>query len=611
MNQKTSVFIGVAVCSLFILVKSALAQGAAFTYQGQIISNNVPVDGSYDMTFTLYATNAGGVAIAGPVTNLDTVVSNGLFLATVNFGPGVFTGSSNWLQIAVRPSGNGSFTALSPRQQVTPTPYAIYTESAGSIAAADITGTLTATQLPANLVTNTETSVTLNGAFNGDGGGLTNLNSSQIISYGSNDFNFLIGPAGNTGLTGFYNTAMGYYALHNDSSGTQNTAVGANALRYNYTGGFNIALGSGTLENNNSGGANIAIGFTALQNAEAGFGNVAVGDTALGFLGNFDGIGGGSNNIALGYFAGSTYYGNESSNIDIGYAGSPGEYQTIHLGDPAVHTNSFIAGVINGNGSGLTNLSAAQLTGAGALPIGVLPSSVALLGANQSFTGLNTFTSTTTVTTGGANSLNIYGNCTGGWQSPVAQFENKSTANGASPALRVLVDGGNAGDGALSVSVNAPAGTPNCILAEFGNSNSFVVTITNDGTIYSKGVALTSDRNAKENFAPVDAATILDKVASLPVTQWNYKNDGAGVKHIGPVAQDFEAAFRLNKNDDKHISVVDEGGVALAAIKGLNQKLEQKDAEIQELKTKAARIDSLEQQVKELKQMVETLAAAK
>ena len=127
------------------------------------------------------------------------------------------------------------------------------------------------------------------------------------------------------------------------------------------------------------------------------------------------------------------------------------------------------------------------------------------------------------------------------------------------------------------------------------------------GNVYANGVMLTSDRNAKENFSTINALAVLAKVASLPVTEWNYKTDEKGVQHIGPMAQDFQAVFQLSK-DDKHISVVDEGGVALAAIQGLNQKLEQqgkdKDAEIQDLKQQndslAARLNELESAVKQL-----------
>jgi hypothetical protein len=148
-----------------------------------------------------------------------------------------------------------------------------------------------------------------------------------------------------------------------------------------------------------------------------------------------------------------------------------------------------------------------------------------------------------------------------------------------------------------------------------GNGGTALMTLDNSGnleckgTVYSGGVALTSDRNLKENFTALNAQTVLAKVAALPLTQWNYKTDGQAVRHLGPMAQDFHAAFGLDGADEKHISVVDEGGVALAAIQGLNQKLEAeaktKDAEIQ---AQAAKIEDLQQSVAELKALVGKLA---
>jgi hypothetical protein len=124
------------------------------------------------------------------------------------------------------------------------------------------------------------------------------------------------------------------------------------------------------------------------------------------------------------------------------------------------------------------------------------------------------------------------------------------------------------------------------------------------GTAYCQILAITSDRNAKENFAAVNARDVLAKVAALPVTEWNYKTDSKGQQHIGPMAQDFQAAFGLNGADDKHISMADEGGVALAAIQGLNQKLEETRAENGELKQQndilAKRLNCLEQVVHSL-----------
>jgi hypothetical protein len=77
-----------------------------------------------------------------------------------------------------------------------------------------------------------------------------------------------------------------------------------------------------------------------------------------------------------------------------------------------------------------------------------------------------------------------------------------------------------------------------------------------------------SDRNVKTNVAPLDDAAVLDKVAQLPISRWSYKSEH-GVRHVGPMAQDFYAAFKVGE-DDKHITSIDEDGVALAAIKALH-----------------------------------------
>ena len=98
---------------------------------------------------------------------------------------------------------------------------------------------------------------------------------------------------------------------------------------------------------------------------------------------------------------------------------------------------------------------------------------------------------------------------------------------------------------------------------------------TLDHRILSDGGAWTnaSDRALKADFTSVNAQAVLAKVAQLPIDEWSYKTEN-GQRHLGPVAQDFYAAFGLGA-DDKHITTVDEGGVALAAIKGLNAKVDE------------------------------------
>ncbi|HEX3468642.1 MAG TPA: tail fiber domain-containing protein [Candidatus Elarobacter sp.] len=85
-----------------------------------------------------------------------------------------------------------------------------------------------------------------------------------------------------------------------------------------------------------------------------------------------------------------------------------------------------------------------------------------------------------------------------------------------------------------------------------------------------------SDRNAKSNIVPLDEAAVLEKVAGMPISRWSYKTEH-GVRHAGPMAQDFYAAFGLGE-DDKHITAIDEDGVALAAIKALHARVGALDA---------------------------------
>jgi len=90
-----------------------------------------------------------------------------------------------------------------------------------------------------------------------------------------------------------------------------------------------------------------------------------------------------------------------------------------------------------------------------------------------------------------------------------------------------------------------------------------------------------SDRAKKENFESVDPVSVLEKVAALPVSTWNYKTQDPSIRHIGPTAQDFRAAFGLGENDIT-INTVDADGAALAAIQGLHILLQQQQAALAE-----------------------------
>jgi len=113
-----------------------------------------------------------------------------------------------------------------------------------------------------------------------------------------------------------------------------------------------------------------------------------------------------------------------------------------------------------------------------------------------------------------------------------------------------------------------------------------------------------SDRNLKEEFTPVNGADLLARLQALPMSSWKYKTE-TGVRHLGPMAQDFYAAFGLG-NDNKHISTVDEGGVALAAIQELSRQSTEKDVQI---RRQQQQIETLSRQVEELSKAQSSIVA--
>lgn len=114
-----------------------------------------------------------------------------------------------------------------------------------------------------------------------------------------------------------------------------------------------------------------------------------------------------------------------------------------------------------------------------------------------------------------------------------------------------------------------------------------------------------SDRNAKTHFAAVDGREILQRLSTLSIETWSYKTQGADIRHIGPMAQEFHAAFGVGE-DERHINTVDADGVALAAIQGLNSIVEEQRAEITRLKKQVV---SQEKTIEELNQRLQRLEA--
>jgi len=123
-----------------MLTMAGSAQTTAFTYQGALNDHGVPANGSYDLTFTLCTNSTGPGQIGSSVTNLSVPVSSGLFTVALDFGAS-FPGADRWLEIAVRTNGGSGYVILTPRQKLTPAPYAITAANlSGSLPASQLTG---------------------------------------------------------------------------------------------------------------------------------------------------------------------------------------------------------------------------------------------------------------------------------------------------------------------------------------------------------------------------------------------------------------------------------------------------------------------------------------
>ena len=155
--------------------------------------------------------------------------------------------------------------------------------------------------------------------------------------------------------------------------------------------------------------------------------------------------------------------------------------------------------------------------------------------------------------------------------------ESRDAAGGAEAGA---ADGGNDAQGRGCAIVGADVCPP-------GQNCCSGVPYPEDG-VCAPTCDMKSDRDTKESLVSVDGDAVLDKVSRLRVTRWNYR-DQPNVQHIGPMAQDFHAAFGVG-HDERVITAVDANGVALAAIQALHRRVERLETETAQLRDENARL---------------------
>ena len=527
------------------------AQGTAFTYQGWLAHGGAAANGSYDLAFSVYDAATNATPIPPALTNFATLVSNGSFVVTLDFGPGMFTGAERWLGISVRPSRTGSFTDLRPWQPLTPSPYAVMAGSAsnllGTVPAAQLAGTLPGAVLSG--VYGQPLSFTNGGNhFSGNGAGLLAVNAATLNGLAASGF-WMLG--GNQGA----NPAAGNFVGTTDNQPLELRVYGRRALRLEpTTNSPNVILGSASNGLSGDiygatigGGGGCVIGFEAYHATIAGGTNNLVDDGAYEST-----ISGGSGNEVQSGANDCTIAGGAANQVATGV-----DDATIGGGD--YNQAAGPAATVSGGEFNTAEGYAATVPGGAGN----------VAGGDYSFAA-----------GGGANATN-----TGAfvWADSSPYLFNSTNDN----EFAVRATGGVRFVSGLNASGNPSSGVR---LAVGGGSWSSL-----------------SDRDSKENIRAVDAGEILSRLVALPIAAWNYRSQDPVVRHLGPMAQDFAAAFGLGE-DERHITTIDEEGVALAAIQGLNRKVEEKAARIQaqesRIRSQAAELIELKQRLEKLERLV-------
>jgi len=190
---------------------------------------------------------------------------------------------------------------------------------------------------------------------------------------------------------------------------------------------------------------------------------------------------------------------------------------------------------------------------------------------------------------------------------------------------RAIVDAGHPGTfvWADSSDFNFGSANPNAFQVRATGGTWFVSAINPSTGAATTGVNLApgsgswssiSDRALKENLVTIDGREVLETLETMPMQSWNYISQDPTIRHMGPVAQDFYAAFGLGE-DERYIAGIDSDGVALAAIQGLHRLGRERDDAIHALEWENAELErksaALSQRVAELEQLVERLVNRK
>jgi hypothetical protein len=565
-----------------VLLFPFIAFAAPVTYQGQLHDGGDPANTVVDMAFSLFDQAQGGSPIATD-SQSGVEVSEGLFQVDLDFGSGAFDGGERWLEIEVAEQ------TLTPRQRISAAPMAVHALNVS------------------------ESSDTLAG-LNCAAGQVAKWNGSVWACSADEDTTYSAGSGLTLSGTSFsldIDHTDGLYWRHGGNAGTdpESDFIGTTdetqfEIHVDGQHGFRIEPGATPNVIGGWSGNNVDTDIIGATIGGGGCPDFFVYpcyvDGPNQVTADFGTIGGGLNNTAsdelqgLGYPTVGGGKGNTASQRGATVGGGSynfagGIFSTVPGGrsNTASGAHSFAAG------------RRAKAVGHGTF--------VWADNTNEDFvsTGNNQFL----IRAGGGVGINtnsptrmlhMKGNFS---QTPTMLFESEEAPDDQRvAALFMNVSSGHMSLGRMTDDGDSLAATHLQVRADdgyvgigrTGGSIGHPLHMASGAHVTAGGTwTNSSDAAAKTAFTPVDSREVLAMLASLPLTYWEYRSD-PGVRHIGPTAQDFQAAFSLG-HDNTSISTVDSAGVALAAIQGLHA----------ELQTERERVDQLVAENAELRKMAD------
>lgn len=520
--------------TLALALATPAAMAASYVYEGRLDDLGQPANGRYDLRLSAYGHESHGATLAAPVTFEGVEVRDGRFRLDVDLP--LVKSDSVWLELAVRDSGAAGFSAIPGRSKAIAAP----------LIGACWSTTGDASSNPASNFLGTTDNQAL----------VLRVNNQQALR---------VEPtAGSPNLIG--GSSANFVSLGVQGA---NIGGGASGLANRVTDEFGtVSGGQNNLAGNNSGPVN-----------DANFATVA-GGASNSALGRSSAIGGGFNNTASGAL---------SSVAGGGSNTARGDFSVVAGGT---------ANCAGGDNSWAGGVKAKVRPGPGSAAVGAGCTGVSLAPVTNGDLGTFAWADSQDadfVSTGPNQFLiRADGGLFYNTNTTVASFDDvvlRARQNSGDSDMDLRLVSRNAKSARITVSdgtggvVIAPNNlTPDANRLVVGGGSGGGATLTFGGAWTNA-----SSRTFKEGFAAVNPLDVLKRLIDLPIGTWSYTGSEEGL-HLGPVAEDFKAAFGL-AGDGKSIATVDADGVALAAIQGLNQKLEAENAELR------ARLERLEQRV--------------